>query len=163
MRNGTVMKRSMAFVFLSVLLASPAIAADRSLAITIDGRPVSRNGTVAVLRRNVAYADLIELVRSYGGVVSISPAGASVTVRSRNATFVSGSASVSVDKTLDSMPERAFTANGTLFVPLQYFVTRIVGGTVRIDARAATARIALAPDALPQSTASPAPSAAESP
>lgn len=149
------MKRGVALVLLVVSLAAPALAADRPLSLTIDGRPVSRTGAVAVLHRRLAYVNLIELVRSYGGIVSVSSGATSVTVRARTATFVPGSAQVTVDKEAAEMPGPAYVSGGVLYVPLEFLVTRVAGGTVRIDAAGATARIAVPADGAPAATASP--------
>lgn len=145
----------MAFIFLSIVLASPAFAADRPLQLTIDGRPVSRNGSVALFHRGVAFANLIELVRSYGGLVSIATPATSVTIRSHSATFVPGSPTATIDTVAAPMPAPAFFSGGVLYVPLAFFVSRVAGGTVRIDTAAATANIAVRADAAPDATASP--------
>ena len=149
------MKRCMTLLLLSIGLASPALAADRPLDLTIDGRPISRTGSVALFHRNVAFVNLIELVRSFGGLVTLSKSGAAVTLRSHSATFVSDRATATVDAVPMTMPAAAFTAGGVLYVPLEFFVNRIAGGTVRVDAGAATARIAPGADPAPDASASP--------
>ncbi|GAC1551570.1 MAG: hypothetical protein NVS3B16_26290 [Vulcanimicrobiaceae bacterium] len=150
------MKRGLAIGLLYALLASPAFAADRPLALTIEGRPVARSGTVAMLRGNVAYADIIELVRSYGGLVTFKGRTATATIHARTASFVAGRATALLDGSRVSLPRAPFTGGGTMYVPLVFFVTRVAGGSVRVDAAKATARIAVGAGAGAEATAGPA-------
>lgn len=128
-----------------------AAAADTPLALTIGGRPISRSESVAFFRGSIAYASSVELVRSYGGLETMSGGATTVTLRSRTATFVPGEATAIVDGATVELPAPALLSRGLLFVPLTFFVTRVAGGTVRFDAAARSADIVIAVDPQPRS------------
>lgn len=144
------MLRRAATAILSGLVAISAssaavFAADRALALTIDGRPISRTEPVALFHDGVAYASAIELVRSYGGITSQTGGATAITLGSRVAIFTPGSSIGQVDGARLTMPAPAFVTGGSLYVPLTFFVTQVAGGTVRIDTVAGTAAITLGP------------------
>lgn len=135
------MKRIVASAILCAALARPAFAADRKLSVTLDGRPFSRNGAVALVHDGIAYANVVELVRAYGGVVSLAPGSVRVTVRAHEARFVRGDASASVDRVRRTMPGPAILEGDVLFLPLAFFVTTVADGRVAVDLAAGTANI----------------------
>jgi hypothetical protein len=131
------MMRSQAIVALSVLVmlgATPASAADRPLRLSIDGRPASRDTTVAKMRGDIAYADLVVLVRVFGGLVSIRGTGMTATVGAHSALFHTNDTKAKIDGTDMTMSSAAFKEDGDLYVPLAFFVKNVVPGTtLRID------------------------------
>ncbi len=147
------MKRLVALAISFAALAAPALAADRTLALTIDGRPLSRSAPVALVHDGIAYANAIELVRAYGGIVSIAKSSVRVTLRAHTASFTRGSSNAILDGTKLAMPGPALREDNSIYVPLAFFVTNVTGGRVNVDLDAGTARITLAVE--PQSTPSP--------
>lgn len=143
------MKRLFALAISFALLAGPAVAADRTLALTIDGRPLSRSGPVALVHDGIAYANAIELVRAYGGIVSIAKGSLRATLRTHTASFARGSSIAIVDGSKLAMPGPALREDGTIYVPLAFFVMKVSGGRVNVDLDAHTARITLAAEPLP--------------
>ena len=139
------MKRATTFVVSIALLAAPAVAADRSLAVTIDGRPLSRGPSTALFHRDAAYADVDELVRSFGGLVTSTRGTTTVTLAGRSATFAVGRPSVVLDGRRIALAHPAFVVDRRTYVPLDFFITRIARGSLDVDATAATARISTRP------------------
>lgn len=138
------MKRVLATVLLAGSLGAPALAADRPLTVTIEGRPVTSGSSMARVRDGVAYARLTELVRTYNGIASTTNGATTVTVRSRRATFVPGSGFVVLGGTRMRLAHPAFTDGGVLYVPLAFFVKRVGGGRIAIDPSMSSADISIA-------------------
>lgn len=139
-----------AFILLAMLGGTPANAADRPLRLSIDGRPVSRDTAVGKMRGNVAYADLVVLVRVFGGLVSIRGTGMTATIGSHSALFHTNETKAKIDGMVMTMPSAAFKEDGDLYVPLAFFVKNVVPGTtLRIDRANGRASLHAAPQPSP--------------
>ncbi len=114
-------------------LPSRAFAADRVVALTLDGRPVDRAGGVAVVRNGVVYADVVDLVKSFDGLVTFQGPTVVVTINGVTARFAAGSRTAAINDGAITMPGQAFMRNGDLFVPLGAFITRVAQAKVRIN------------------------------
>ena len=115
-------------------IATPARAAGDPLALTVDGRPLSHAGSVAQTRHGVAYVDLVEIVRTFDGLLSIHKADTVATIGHHEATFRANDARVKLDGATVRMPAAAFRSGGDLYVPLTFLVRGLLpGATVRID------------------------------
>ena len=146
LRDMENMLRRAAVAMLSGLVAlsalpSAALAADRPLDLTMGGRPISRTGPVAFFHGGVAYVSANELVRAYGGLTSQTGGATSITLGPRTAIFTPGSSVVRVDRAPLTMPAPALVSSGSLYVPLEFFVSNVARGTVRINAGSGTADI----------------------
>lgn len=155
MRQNDGMKRIVATSVLASLLVAPALASDRPLSVTIDGRPITRGTSMARIHNGVAYANLTELVRTYNGIVTTTRGATTVTVRTRRATFVPGSSSVVLNDGKLPLRDPAFMDRGALYVPLAFFVKRVGGGRIAIDRGMKTADISIAVDPVTPPTAKP--------
>ena len=129
------MKRAIAALALIAALVpcgiAPAAAADRTVALTLDGRPVDRAGGVAVLRNGVVYADVVDLVKVFDGLLTFQGPAVVVTINGVTARFTRGSRTALINDGAVTMPGQPFTRNGDVFVPLDLFVTRIAQAKVR--------------------------------
>ncbi len=112
---------------------APAAAADRVVKLTLDGRPVDRAGGVAIARNGVVYANLVDLVKSFDGLLTFQGAGAVVSIGAVTATFTAGSRTAKVGEGAQTMKGQTFLRNGDLFVPLDFFVTQVARAKVTID------------------------------
>ncbi len=120
----------------------PARAADTSLALMVDGRPISKNPHVAVIHGGVPFVDLVDIVRTFNGLVVIGAGHVGASVGKHEARFARGDATAMVDGTPVAMPAVAFSANGDLFVPLAFFLTELVpGASLRVDRAAGSANV----------------------
>ncbi len=155
------LKAIVALSFLAMLVGSRASAAERTLTINVDGRPASHDVTMAKMRGNVAYAEIVILTRIFGGLVSIRKTGVTTTVGAHVARFHANDAKATVDGVVMTMPAATFTEDGDLYVPLAFFAKNVVPGTtVRIDRANGRATLHLKPQTLPTADA---PSASPSP
>lgn len=130
------MKRFPAALALAAALlafAVPVLAADRVVKLTLDGRPVDRAGGVAVTRNGVVYADVIDLVKSFDGLLTFQGKAVVVTISAVTATFTAGSRTVKINEGAMTMRGQPFMRNGDLFVPLDAFITSVAQAKVRID------------------------------
>lgn len=118
---------------LALGVGGPASAADKTVKLTLDGRPVDRAGGVAVARNGVVYANLVDLVKSFNGLLTFQGAGAVVSIGAVTATFTAGSRTAKVGEGAQTMRGQTFLRNGDLFVPLDFFVTQVAGAKVKID------------------------------
>ncbi len=135
------MIRIVASVVLALLLAGPALAADRVVRLMIDGRPVDRNGGSAVMRNGVVYGDVVDLVKSFNGLVTFQGPALVVTISGVTATFTNGSRTAKVGQGSVVMRGQAFLRERELFVPLDTFVTRLTNAKLRLSADNTTAEI----------------------
>ncbi len=129
------MKRLLAGVMLAaaVATASPALAADRVVGLTLDGRPVDRAGGVAVLHNGVVYADVVDLVKSFDGLLTFQGNAVVVTINGVTARFTTGSRTALINDGAITMDGAAFKRNGDVFVPLGAFITRVAQAKVRVN------------------------------
>ncbi len=129
------MKRPLAILALiaAIALGAPASAADRVVSLTLDGRPVDRAGGVALLHNGVVCADVVDLVKSFDGLLTFQGNAVVVTINGVTARFTAGSRTAMVNDGAITMETRAFMRNGDLFVPLNAFITRVAQAKVRIN------------------------------
>jgi hypothetical protein len=135
--------RVLAVLAFAAMLSAPAVAADHIVKLTLDGRPVDRSGGSAVLHNGIVYADAVDLVRSFDGVLTFQGKALVVTVNGVTATFTAGSRTARVANGSTVMPGPAFVRNGDLFVPLELFITRVANARVRISADKTRANISV--------------------
>ena len=115
-------------------LGLPAAAADRPIALTLDGRPVDRSGGVALVHDGVIYADLVDLVKSFDGLLTFQGNAVVVSIGSTVATFTNGSRTAKVNQGAVLMRGPAYMRNGDMYVPLDTFVTRVANAKLRVNA-----------------------------
>ena len=127
-------KAILALTMLTLLVGTPVFAAESPLTLRIDGRPASHDKTVARLRDGVAYAEVVTLVRVFGGLVTITKTGVTATVGVHVARFRVHEKKATIDGRQMSMATATFKEDGDLYVPLAFFVKNVVPGTkLRID------------------------------
>ncbi len=132
-----LMTRFAAAVVLALVFAGagvPAYAGDRVVKLTLDGRPVDRAGGVARLRNGVIYADLVDLVKSFNGLLTFQGNAVEVSIGTTVARFTIGSRTVMIDQGAVTMPGQTFSYNGDVYVPLEIFITRVAQAKLRVDA-----------------------------
>lgn len=132
-----LLRRIAAALALSLTLAgtcAPAVAGDRVVKLTLDGRPVDRAGGVARLRNGVVYADVVDLVKSFDGLLTFQGNAVEVSIGTTVARFTVGSRTVTIDQGAITMPGQTFKFDGDVYVPLSVFITDVAHAKVRIDA-----------------------------
>lgn len=124
-----------AFVLALALAGSsiPAFAADRAVKLTLDGRPVDRAGGVALVRNGVVYADLVDLVKSFDGLLTFQGNAVEVSIGTTVARFTVGSRTMMIDQGAIAMPGQTFKLNGDVYVPLNTFVVQVAHAKLRVD------------------------------
>ena len=111
-----------------------ASAADSAVELTLEGRPVDRNGGVAVLHHGLVYADVVDLTRCFDGFITLVRGGAAtVTIGPNTGTFVPGSRTATINATAVVLPDAPFQLNGELFVPLEPFISWVAGADVQLS------------------------------
>ena len=138
------MKRlAAALVIVASLLgaAAPARAADRVIAVTLDGRPLDRVGGVALLHDGVIYADVVKLVKAFDGLLTFQGKAVVVSIGTTTGTFTTGSHTAKINDGAVRMRGAAFMRDGDLYVPLDTFVTRLANAKLRVTPGAARADI----------------------
>jgi hypothetical protein len=118
---------------LTFALGAPASAADKTVKLTLDGRPVDRAGGVAVARNGLVYANLVDLVKSFNGLLTFQGSGVVVTINGVTASFTPGSRTAKIGEGAQTMKGQTFRRNGDLFVPLDFFITQVARAKVTID------------------------------
>ena len=121
----------------------PAFAADKAVTLTLDGRPVDRNGGIAVNRGGVIYADIVDLVKSFNGLLTFQGEAVVVSIGNKTATFTVGSRTMKLDQGSVVMRGATFKRNGDIMVPLDAFITRLAGAKLKVDATQTHADIAV--------------------
>lgn len=127
------MKRFLAALLLAVAFTGPAIAADRNVKLTLDGRPVDRQGGIALVRNGVVYADVVDLVKSFNGLLTFQGPATVVSIGSSTATFTMGSRTMKINQGAVTMRGPVFLHNGDPYVPLDTFITQVAGAKLRIS------------------------------
>ena len=131
------MTRLLAALLCALVLAlggAPASAADKNVKLTLDGRPVDRAGGVALARGGVVYANLVDLVKSFDGLLTFhGSGGVIVTINGVTATFTAGSRTAKIGEGAQTMKGQTFLRDGDLYVPLDFFVTQVAHAKVKID------------------------------
>ncbi len=141
---------ALALLVSATMLPHATRAADSSLALTIDGRPISKNPHTALIRGGLPFVDLIDIVRTFNGLITIGAGHVGASVGKHEARFAVGDASATIDGAPVAMPAAAFRANGDLFVPLQFFLTELVpSATLRVDRTAGSANVHVPDRAIP--------------
>ncbi|HTD33500.1 MAG TPA: stalk domain-containing protein [Candidatus Elarobacter sp.] len=113
--------------------AVPASAADRTVKLTLDGRPVDRAGGVAVLHNGVVYANVVPLVKSFDGLLTFQGTAVVVTINGVTGRFTEGSRTALINDGAVTMPGQTFKRDGDLYVPLATFVTQIAKAKLRTN------------------------------
>lgn len=122
------MRRAVAALALAAMLAGgagvrPASAKDRVVHLLLDGRPLDRPGAVvALLHGGVVYADVVDLVKAFSGLLTFHGKAVWVTIGDTYAVFTAGSKTATVDRYSMDLPGKPFMRNGDIYVPLSAFV-----------------------------------------
>jgi len=128
------MKRFAALAIALSMTLAPVLAKDRLVKLMMDGRQVDRVGGVAMLHDGLIYADSVDLVKTFNGFVSFGGVDATrIDIGRHVAYFSVGKAVVRLDKQRIVMPGKPFMRAGDLYVPLEFFITRIAGARVRVN------------------------------
>jgi hypothetical protein len=128
------MKRFAALVLLLVAGTLPAFAADAVVTLTLDGRPIDKHGGIAVMHAGTVFVDAIDMTKTFNGLISMRTGGsATITIGGSTGAFVPGSTTAVVNGVKARIPA-PFMRGGDLFVPLNFFITRLTRAKVRIDA-----------------------------
>jgi hypothetical protein len=126
------MKCLFAAVLAAVALTiAPAVAKDQLVQLTLDGRPVDRLGGIALLHDGVIYADSVDLVRTFDGLITFGGSSESIAIRGHVATFTVRMLGATLDNAHVVLPGAPFMRNRDLYVPLQFFITRVARARVR--------------------------------
>ncbi len=140
------MKRLLTALALGIALLAPnapALAADRQVKLTLDGRPVDRAGGVAVVRSGVIYADIVPLVKSFDGLLTFQGSAVVVTINGVTGRFTDGSRTALINGGAVTMRGQTFKRNGDWYVPLDTFITQIAKAKLRVNAAQTQADIAV--------------------
>ena len=143
------MKRLLTALTLGFALLAPltsALAADREVKLTLDGRAVDRAGGVALVRNGVVYADVVPLVKSFDGLLTFQGNAVVVTIHGITGRFTDGSRTVLINDGAVTMRGQTFRRNGDFYVPLETFITQIAKAKVRVNAAQTQADISVNPN-----------------
>ena len=127
------MTRLLAALLLAATFALPAFAADQNVKLTLDGRPVDRQGGIALVRNGVIYADVVDLVKAFDGLLTFQGQATVVSIGAQNATFTNGSRTMKLNNGAITMRGPVFVRNGDPYVPLDVFITRVAGAKLRVN------------------------------
>ncbi len=131
------MKRLAATLALAAALlaaaAPAALAADRDVKLTLDGRPVDRVGGVALVRNGVVYADVVPLVKSFDGLLTFQGDAVVVSIGNSVGRFTVGSRTVKIDQGSLTMRGPVFKRNGDIYVPLDTFITKLAKAKLKVN------------------------------
>jgi hypothetical protein len=122
---------------------APALAADRQVKLTLDGRPVDRVGGIAVVRNGVVYADVVPLVKSFDGLLTFQGNAVVVTIHGVTGRFTDGSRTALINDGAVTMRGQTFKRNGDWYVPLDTFITQIAKAKLRVNAAQTQADISV--------------------
>lgn len=123
--------------------SGPAAAADSPVKLTLDGRPVDRNGNTAMKRNGVIYGDVVDLVKSFNGLLTFQGNAVVVTINGVTGRFTEGSRTALINGGAVTMPGQTLKSNGDVYVPLEIFVTRIAKAKLKTNAAKTQADIAV--------------------
>jgi hypothetical protein len=121
----------------------PAAAADTPVKLTLDGRPVDRNGKTAMKRNGVIYGNVVDLVKSFNGLLTFQGNAVVVTINGINARFTEGSRTVLINQGAVTMPGQTIKVNGDFYVPLEIFITQVAKAKLKTNAAKTQADIAV--------------------
>jgi len=111
-----------------------ALAADRDVKLTLDGRLVDRAGGVALVRNGVVYADVVPLVKSFDGLLTFQGNAVVVSIHGVTGRFTDGSRTALINDGAVTMRGQTFKRNGDWYVPLVTFITQVAKAKVRVNA-----------------------------
>ncbi len=140
------MKTLLTALALGIALLAPsvsALAADRDVKLTLDGRPVDRAGGVALVRNGVVYADVVPLIKSFDGLLTFQGNAVVVTIHGVTGRFTDGSRTALINDGAVTMRGQTFKRNGDWYVPLETFITQIAKARVRVNAAQTQADISV--------------------
>lgn len=140
------MKKSLVALTLALALAgsiAPARAADSPVTLTLDGRPVDSRAASAMRHRGVVYGNVVNLVKSFDGLLTFQGNAVVVTIHGVTGRFTEGSRTATINDGAVTMAGRAFKYNGDFYVPLETFVTRIAKAKLHLNAAQTQADIAV--------------------
>ncbi|MDQ6944270.1 MAG: hypothetical protein M3169_17370 [Candidatus Eremiobacteraeota bacterium] len=140
------MKRLLTALALGLALLAPntsALAADREVKLTLDGRPVDRAGGIAVVRNGIVYADVVPLVKSFDGLLTFQGNAVVVTIHGITGRFTDGSRTALINAGAVTMRGQTFKRNGDWYVPLETFITNVAKAKVRVNAAQTQADISV--------------------
>ncbi|MGB8267856.1 MAG: stalk domain-containing protein [Candidatus Velthaea sp.] len=144
------MKRAAALALVLCATLVPALAKDKLVTLTLNGRSVDRAGGIALLHDGVVYADAVDLVKTFNGLVTFGPHNAArIEIRGRTGTFVPGNKTATIGTAQVAMPGAAFMRNGDLYVPLVFFISHLTGARVQLDPSRTRADIRVNSNPLP--------------
>lgn len=139
------MKRLIALALILCGTAIPAFAADGVVHLTLDGRPVDKHGGIAVTHAGTVFVDAIDMTKTFNGLVLLRSGGsATITIQGNTGAFVPGSP-VAIVNGVKARIAAPFMRGGDLFIPLNFFITRLTHAKVRIDAARRRADILVNP------------------
>ncbi len=133
------MRRPLAALALTAVLAggvgaAPALAKDRAIHLVLDGRPLDRPGAiVAMLHDGIIYADVVDLVKAFSGLLTFHGKAVWVTVGDTYSIFTAGSRTATIDRYTVDLPGKCFMRNGDIYVPLTTFA-QVAKARVRVNA-----------------------------
>ena len=138
------------------LAATLALAADTRVALTLDGRPISRKPDVALLRNGQMFVDVVDLTRVFSGFLIFEPGETvKIAIRGHTGTFRGGQRAARIDGKAVTLPEPAFLQNGDLYIPITVILGKSTGiSLVKLGPRRADLHVtafAAAPTAEPRS------------
>jgi uncharacterized Zn-binding protein involved in type VI secretion len=120
-----------------------AAAADTPVKLTLDGRPVDRSGKSAMKRNGVIYGDVVDLVKSFNGLLTFQGNAVVVTINGINARFTEGSRTVLINGGAVTMAGQTLKVNGDFYVPLETFITQVAKAKLKTNAAKTQADIAV--------------------
>ncbi len=123
--------------------AVPAFGADTPVKLTLDGRPVDRDGKTAMKRNGVIYADVVDLVKSFNGLLTFQGNAVVVTITGINARFTEGSRTALINEGAVTMPGQTLKINGDFYVPLETFITKVAKAKLKTNPAKTQADIAV--------------------
>ncbi len=138
------MKKLVAGLTLSLALIAalmPARATDSTVTLTLDGRAVDSRGASAMKHGGVVYGNVVNLVKSFDGLLTFQGNAVVVTIHGVTGRFTEGSRTALINQGAVTMAGRAFKYNGDFYVPLETFVTRIAKAKLRLNPKQTQADI----------------------
>jgi hypothetical protein len=130
-------KKLLTALALTLMLAAPlapARAADSTVALTLDGRPVDTRGPSAMKHAGTVYGNVVNLTKTFDGLLTFQGNAVVVTINGVTGRFTEGSRTALVNDGAVTMPGRAYRSNGDFYVPLDTFVTRVAKAKLRLNA-----------------------------
>jgi hypothetical protein len=143
------MKRLLAILVLAlgpVVTLAPAGAADSVVKLTLDGRPIDSRGPSAIKHGGVIYANVVNLVKSFDGLLTFQGNAVVVSIHGINARFTLGSRTATINQGAVTMRGQAFMLNGDWYVPLDTFILNVAKAKLRVNPAQTQADILVNPN-----------------